>query len=189
MKWWTSDLHLKHKNIIEYCNRPFRTLDGHPDTTKMDRDLAITWDAMVKPGDEVYVLGDLSFDYEHAYQWIKQRPGQKFLVWGNHDPSARKAKERAHLSQAFVKTGDILETKVGDQLIVMCHYPMLRWNRAHFGSWMLHGHTHGECRYPEGMKIADVGVDAWNMQPVNFDTLKKHMDALPSVKHHYYREL
>lgn len=189
MKWFTSDLHLRHRNIIEYCGRPFKKADGQYDVDLMDKTLAINWDAVVRPGDEVYVLGDICFDPLYGFEWIRKRPGQKFLVWGNHDPSEKKAKDRAMLAKAFVKTGDIMKTKVGDQLIVMCHFPLLRWDRAHFGSWMLHGHTHNELDYPFTGKIQDVGVDAWNMQPVSFDALKKVMDELPDIKHHYYREL
>lgn len=186
--WWTSDLHLRHRNIIGFCNRPFTTPDGQPDVDRMDRMLAASWDARVAPGDRVYVLGDVSFDAEHAREWMMARPGQKFLVWGNHDPKLKDRKGRERLAQAFVKAGDIMETKLGDGTkVVMCHYPMLRWNQGHFGSWMLHGHTHGELRYPsDDMRIADVGVDAWDYAPVGEEQLRIRLAGKGPTQHHYH---
>lgn len=184
-RWFTADLHLGHKNIIkpDYCDRPFATIEEN------DLELARRWDAVVKPEDEVYILGDLCFNVRQAEAFLENRPGQKIMIWGNHDP--KKAGERARLAPRFVKTGDILETKdpVTDTKIVMCHYPMLRWNKAHFGSWMLHGHTHGGLIYPMQAKIMDVGVDADGSGyfPVSLDVVRAHMAARPLVEHHYFQ--
>ena len=29
------------------------------------------------------------------------------------------------------------------QLVVLCHYAMRVWDRSHYGSWHLYGHSHG----------------------------------------------
>lgn len=52
---------------------------------------------------------------------------------GNHD-------------KRFVQGADILEIKEGKQLVVLCHYPMYSWNKAHHGSIHLYGHTHAVLR-------------------------------------------
>src|SRR5689334_8429996 len=105
MKWFTADPHIGHKNIIDFCNRPFRTLDGQMDTGAMHVAMASRWDTVVQRNDEVYILGDLGFDVETAYYWLAARPGRKFWVFGNHDRDQQKKR----LSKLFVKTGDILE--------------------------------------------------------------------------------
>jgi calcineurin-like phosphoesterase family protein len=184
MKFFTADLHLGHKNIIDFCGRPFRKDDGQIDTAAMHTKMAENWDRVVKPGDEVFVLGDIGFNVDAAYSWLLGRPGQKFWVFGNHDRDQQKKR----LSKLFVKTGDILETRVFDQFIVMCHYPMLRWNRAHHGSWMVHGHCHGTLEYPFQGKIVDVGVDKWDFTPVSYDRLRDYMDVKPLVEHYNDRE-
>ena len=73
--------------------------------------------------------------------------------------------------------------------MTICHYPMLEWNAAHYGSVHLHGHIHstGEYnaenlrkkladRFPAGhapkhadlnLRIYDVGVDANGFRPVS----------------------
>jgi len=39
--WFTADLHLGHRNIIEYCNRPFADVD------EMNRALIANWNQVV----------------------------------------------------------------------------------------------------------------------------------------------
>lgn len=197
MKFFTADLHIGHRNIIDYCDRPFRTQDGQLDTSQMFDAFVANFNSVLRPGDELYILGDLSFQLDHAVKFLKAIPGQKFMVWGNHDPQG---KDRAVLEKMFVKTGELYEAKLKNGTrAIMCHYPMLRWNKGHFGSYMLHGHTHGECTYPPyPMRILDVGVDVEfpigpfmhpKYFPVSEDEIIRYMQDRPEVKHHYYREL
>jgi calcineurin-like phosphoesterase family protein len=181
--YFWSDIHLGHKNIIDYCDRPFRTADGQPDIDAMSIGLAAAWDSVVRPEDTIYVLGDLGFKPKLIEPWIAARPGTKIWVPGNHDPQRGHAREA--IARHFVRTDDLIETKVEGQMIVLCHYPLLRWNGASFRSWMLHGHTHGDLKYPYPMRIQDVGVDVFP-RPVSFDELKLRMDSLPIIPHHYH---
>jgi calcineurin-like phosphoesterase family protein len=52
--WITSDLHLYHKNIITYCDRPY---DNEYD---MNAGIVSAWNSDVNDGDNVIVVGDLS---------------------------------------------------------------------------------------------------------------------------------
>ena len=49
-RFWTSDLHLGHANIIRYCRRPFADVDA------MNEALIERWNDTVADGDEVWVL-------------------------------------------------------------------------------------------------------------------------------------
>jgi hypothetical protein len=53
--WFTSDLHLGHENVIRYAGRPFK------DAAQMDEAIITNWRDRVKPGDDIYVVGDFSF--------------------------------------------------------------------------------------------------------------------------------
>lgn len=50
----------------------------------MNQGIVDRWNSVVKPGDEVYVLGDLSLSYQGA-EMVKYLNGQVFLIPGNHD--------------------------------------------------------------------------------------------------------
>lgn len=88
--WFISDTHFGHFNIVEYCNRPFKTLE------EMDSTLIRKWNSRVKPGDQVFHLGDFCFkntfggkngegSTNKAEFYEKQLNGKIILVCGNHD--------------------------------------------------------------------------------------------------------
>lgn len=54
--WFTSDLHLNHSKIIEYCNRPFSNIE------EMNEMLINNWNSVVKPKDIVFCLGDIALE-------------------------------------------------------------------------------------------------------------------------------
>ena len=70
MNYFTSDLHLGHRNIIRLCNRPFATIE------EMDETLIRNWNAKVTNGDTVYILGDLLFRNE--------KPAEEYLMSWPH---------------------------------------------------------------------------------------------------------
>ena len=52
-KFYISDLHFGHKNILGFDNRPF------VDIEQMNNELIRRWNSVVSDGDVVYVLGDM----------------------------------------------------------------------------------------------------------------------------------
>lgn len=84
--WLTSDLHIGHRKVAETRGYGYINSDI---VTAHDAALAHLWDAVVHPDDHVWVLGDISAGgsaaQKNALQWIKQRPGHKHLIAGNHD--------------------------------------------------------------------------------------------------------
>lgn len=155
--WFTSDLHIGHAKIIEYCDRPFATVK------EMDDALISHWNRNVKPGDEVYFTGDFTF-YNNPKKLLDQLNGSVYFIRGNHDK-----KSFNHPKIKFF--GDRLETEIHGQMIVFDHYPLARWHWAHrCNSWMLYGHTHGEYpSQPQG-NSCDIGIDAWGHM-VSWDEL------------------
>ena len=175
--WFTSDTHFGHANIIRYSNRPYQ------DKEEMDEALITNWNAKVQPGDLVYHLGDVFFCHEPVAGKILARlNGQKFLIFGNHD----KGLKNGMLKHLFTWMGDYKEITVEGQKIILCHYPMITWNGSGRGSWMLHGHCHGNLTYPFEAKIHDVGVDPNGYSPLSFADVKRIMDKkkMTVVDHH-----
>jgi calcineurin-like phosphoesterase family protein len=186
MIWFTSDMHYGHTNIIKYANRPFKHVD------EMDQTMEDSWRACVRPADTVYVLGDCAFykDQTKTIRLFSRLPGTKYLVWGNHDKHIRK---NAEFRKLFVKTEDLLDIKVPDQTadggerrIVLCHYAMRVWNKSHFGSYQLYGHSHGSLPDDPHSLSLDVGVDCWGFQPVTFEQVRERMarKTFKPIDHH-----
>lgn len=75
-----ADTHFSHKNIIEYCNRPYK------DTFKMNNDIIEKWNNTVTSDDIVIHLGDVGFGLvEQLQPIVKSLKGYKILIRGNHD--------------------------------------------------------------------------------------------------------
>jgi len=71
-----------HEKIIEYCNRPFDSVH------QMDEEMIARWNAVVKPEDTVYHLGDFAFfrgGPDVLKDITRRLNGRKILVSGNHD--------------------------------------------------------------------------------------------------------
>jgi calcineurin-like phosphoesterase family protein len=62
--WFTSDLHYGHHNVLDYCNRPFWS--AH----QMNKWITRYWNAVVKPFDTIYVLGDFSINPKHHPKYL-----------------------------------------------------------------------------------------------------------------------
>jgi len=76
-----SDLHISHANIIRFCNRPFG------DVHSMNKHITESWNKVVKPEDEVYMMGDFSFKINRnvVRRVVGALNGKKFFIKGNHD--------------------------------------------------------------------------------------------------------
>lgn len=166
--WFTSDTYFGHANIIKYSKRPFANVD------EMNEALIANWNAVVKPTDIVWHLGDVGFMSDAKLEAILVRlNGRKNLIFGNHDKSLRKNK--GLLGRCFESWQEKKYLKVpidgGEQRIVLNHFPELTWDQKHRGAFMLHGHCHGTMKYPFTAKILDVGVDPSGYAPLSFETI------------------
>jgi len=154
MKFYTSDEHYGHRNIIKFCKRPFA------DIYEMREALIAAHNSKVKPGDLTYHDGDMfwrTMSLEDCLDIMKRLNGQHALVWGNHDEMIE---NNLTLRQRFVKIADImhLDKSATTPKIVLCHYAMRVWRGSHNGTWHLYGHSHAAL--PEANTLSfDIGVD------------------------------
>ncbi|MHC4647877.1 MAG: metallophosphoesterase family protein [Planctomycetota bacterium] len=193
MIYFTADTHFGHENIIRYCTRPFESAEH------MDRELMHYWNCRVEPDDTVYHLGDFTLANEHqARDYFHQLNGRIFIL-GNawhHDSrwlpvveqvgtSGKQAKmglapfySASHHQVTILPAMHILEfPEYGSgghsQALVLCHYPLAVWDRRHYGSWHLHGHSHGT--HQNGGLSFDVGVDCNQYRPVSMEGVIRQM--------------
>lgn len=169
--WFSSDLHFGHANIIKYCSRPYASVE------EMDEALVANWNAVVAPEDRVILLGDIFFcQADRAKQIMRRLHGRKELVLGNHDKMIRNQKP---VQDTFSQIHpDLYQETLDGILVVMSHYPLLTWNRAHRGSFMLHGHSHGKIAFDPAYRRLDVGVDPNGYAPISWDSIKAKLEAV-----------
>ncbi len=186
--FFTSDLHFDHKNVIGYCNRPFKHVDD------MNEQMMKNWNNIVDNGDRVYVLGDFCLSNEdRATMWASKLNGQKFFIFGNHDKALRKSEK---FKKSFIWCRDLEQIEVKNaqgeaQKIILCHFAMRTWNQSHRGSWQLYGHSHGSLPDDPHSLSLDVGVDCWNFTPVSFEQIAEKMSKKQwkAIDHHKERDL
>lgn len=173
MVYFTSDLHLFHKNIAKYC--PGRDSDMKVMVEKM----ITTWNLNVGKDDEVYILGDISFGKaDETREIIGKLNGRKILVMGNHDRRSPQWYIKAGFTA--VVTHD-LKLQLGYTNVVLSHYPhKLKWYEYLWylitdtgytrfqdrklerkeAPILIHGHNHGK-HYAVKDGAIDVGWDVW----------------------------
>jgi calcineurin-like phosphoesterase family protein len=137
--WVTSDLHFRHKKLVEY--EPFwRKYDS---IIKRDAEIEGWWHANISSEDVIYVLGDVAWNRE-GLDVIKNLPGIKKLVMGNHDTLDMEA-----YRQVFRKiTGYAVLNDV-----LLAHMPIHRSSVIPQYWGQIHGHTHGQGS-PEGPYVS-----------------------------------
>jgi calcineurin-like phosphoesterase family protein len=148
----------------------------------MDAAIIRNWNAVVRPGDRVYHLGDFAFcSHTDAAHIVSHLAGEIHLIRGNHD-----YKRPSWWEEYFASVSDVKMIKVEGQKIFLSHYAMRTWESSHHGAWNLHGHSHGTLPRLPGYKQADMGVDCWGFRPVPFEEIKAQMDAIEfrPVDHH-----
>ena len=131
---YVSDLHLSHANVIRFENRPYDNAD------QMDEAMILIWNNKVDYEDEVYIIGDVGWDPQKLRNILPRLNGKKYLVYGNHDKAIRS--NNPPLQQHFEWVKDYHELSDNGQHVTLLHYPMLTWNRSHYGSYQLYGHIH-----------------------------------------------
>lgn len=185
--YFTSDSHLSHKNIIKYCDRPFKDVDH------MDAEIIRRWNETVTPDDEVYHLGDIALGpIDKSLAKITQLNGYKIAIMGNHDrPFMRQGKPDE--SDWFIKYGEVFDElwdwrggsiDLYGQEFNLSHFPYTgdshdgdRYDQFRFndqGVPIIHGHTHSKEKISyssKGTLQIHVGQDAWGYRPVPEDAI------------------
>lgn len=182
--FFTSDTHFGHKNIIKYCNRP------HFDIKDMNQSLVQRWNHVVKPNDVVFHIGDVCFlkEQKDINDLIHSLNGTIHLIPGNHDVVQNfkhpALKDKIHVQDKLME----LDIQVEDEKLhfVLCHYAMRVWNKSHYGSIHLFGHSHGTLPDDPNSRSMDVGVDSNDFVPLSVDEvlLKMYRKVFKPVDHH-----
>lgn len=153
---FTSDLHLFHKRMIDR-NDGIRKQFGFT-INDMHEHIIAQWNKQIPHNGQVFILGDLTFGpADLTVGVLGQLNGEKHLIRGNHDRKLKPVVRDMFHSVHDLLEIDVLEPGGTKQRIIMCHFGMRVWNKHHYGSWHLYGHSHGSL--PGIGRSMDVGLD------------------------------
>lgn len=193
-----SDIHLSNrKAIFKDGRKEFITKSNDTDLNLMHETIIKNWNEVVTKEDVVFYLGDLGLnDYmkegldEEKFieirEIVNRLNGTIHFVMGNHD----RLPEIQQLDR-FESISDIVDLVLIDGKIrhnfTLCHYPMLSWNKSHYGAILCHGHEHGalnNTEYHKKCRIFDVGCNVWNYTPVDYKTILELCNGRQVGRHH-----
>lgn len=166
MDFFTSDHHFYHKNIIEYCNRPYADLE------EMHDDMIAKWNETVGNDDRVYCLGDFSFgNVGQTKDILAQLNGYKILIRGNHDSNGT--------CKLFDEWHQNLDFHSEYFTFLLSHYPYktdgYEDKRELYtptsDKFLIHGHVHNKWNFKGNM--INVGVDVWDFYPIPLEYIEE----------------
>lgn len=161
-KWFISDTHFFHANIITFTGadgkltRPFASLEAMHET------MVKNWNSVVKHEDNVYHLGDVSFRYGKEFNELMSRlNGRKRLILGNHDrikgTDLMKWFEKVDLWKGFKEHN-----------FTASHIPLMLQSLRD-GAYNVHGHVHQNSL--KNPNYINVSVEVRNYTPVHIDEI------------------
>ena len=179
----TADLHLGHqKTACGFTKEDGSKLRPFDSAEHQDEVLVQNWNAVVKPTDKVYVLGDVCMKAKDL-KTILRLNGDKVLCLGNHDNLGAK-----ELLKYF---RDIRAYHVMDK-ILFSHIPVHTDSIGRFRA-NIHGHLHEKvvqlaCGKPDPRYLC-VSVEQHEFSPVNYqvllDKVSKQEENLVNIKSNF----
>jgi len=140
--FFTSDTHFGHKNIIDYCKRPFSSVE------EMDNKIIQNWNKTVSKKDTVFFLGDFCVggNFEN---YRKKLNGNIIFIKGNHD-------KKTIIQDMIIDYGE--------------HFWHLAHNPKDCCSeFNICGHIHEKWKIQiqkNNEIFVNVGVDQWDFRPI-----------------------
>lgn len=173
--YFISDLHIGHKNVLDFDKRPFKTLE------EMNAKIKENWNNRVQKGDKVYILGDCLWNLnEENIKFINSLNGQKFLIRGNHD--FRNASTKYNSLFTNIYDYKELKIKVNETTypVFLSHYFIPFYNKHSYGGVLLHGHSHTSQERDEELRLAaELNEKGYKIKAINVGCMLPYMNYTP----------
>lgn len=193
MRFFISDTHFGHANIIRFCDRPFGSVE------EMNETLIHNWNNVVGEDDTVYHLGDVALGKWAEWDGIlSQLNGYKVLVVGNHERIFKKESEKnqRRFATEYPKWFEEIHHNIENfelangTKVHLSHFPYD--GDSHDGDRftdvrltdrsvpLIHGHTHLNqiiSHSRAGTLQIHVGADAFDYTPVSEDQIIALIDS------------
>lgn len=139
MNYFISDIHYGHENVRRYDGRPFKDVD------EMNEALVRCVNSVGKE-DDLWILGDIAMKPGLAIEFLEQIKCEKIhLITGNHDNAEALINSKLLYECTPYKRITLSPEETGlenDLIAILCHYPIISWDRQRYGSIHMYGHVH-----------------------------------------------
>jgi len=165
-----ADPHFGHQGVCKFLRHDGTKLRPFDNAEQMDAELIQRYNAVVRPKDKVYFLGDVAMRAKEMHRVLPQLNGDKVLIKGNHDIFKMDDYTRhfRDIRGYHVMNGCLLS-----------HIPVHTESLGRFGC-NIHGHLH----YREVMhnqqvdeRYLCVSVEHTNYAPILFEDALKRIVA------------
>lgn len=158
MDWFLADTHFGHKKILDFekAYRPYKDID------EMNWQIVQNINALVKPSDVLYMLGDVAFSSQHDI--LDHIDADRIIIiLGNHDyPEG--------VRRMIDKPGIKIAGSISYKGCILTHIPVhpcqLERYRAN-----IHGHLH-EHVIPD-VRYYNVSLEQHDMRPVDWPSIAR----------------
>jgi calcineurin-like phosphoesterase family protein len=159
MEFFTADQHFFHRNIINLCYRPFKSIN------EMHNILIDRYNEVVGLNDTCYHIGDFAMlgksQINKLESIINKLNGRKILILGNHD----EGKPFTYVNMGFESVHTSLELSNG---WILTHDPAV--SCIDRNKRFVVGHVHD--LFVTQKNCVNVGVDVWGFYPVSKLTIE-----------------
>ncbi|MFH1053136.1 MAG: 2'-5' RNA ligase family protein [Candidatus Woesearchaeota archaeon] len=167
--FFISDSHFDHKNIIKYCNRPFKT------TKEMNNFMLKKWNDTVRKNDIVFFIGDMTFGKgsRPADYWLEKLNGNIYFIRGFSITEEGKRNQHDRISRKK-NVFDSLILKHDDRKFFLVHDP--EQVPKEWKEWAICGHHHNNLPndYPlvnKKTKKINVSVEQIENKPISIEKI------------------
>lgn len=184
--FFTADLHLRHKRIMQLCHRDIFLKD----IRKMNNGLIANWNRVVTKHDVIYHIGDFCYtDNPDIYaKYMHRIHGKTIFIRGNHDVGLQHANyyicrniEGMKIFMRHWPPWQILDThkKYGHQIEVPIDVDLILCGHVHNAwKWKYYVHKIGQRKIP----VINIGTDVWGYKPVSLNNIMEEIGKWVSAK-------
>jgi calcineurin-like phosphoesterase family protein len=169
--YFTSDFHFCHDKDFIYEPRGFSSVH------EMNEQIIKNFNEVMDWTDSIYILGDCFLNNnEEGMKLLKQIPGRKFIVFGNHDTDNRQ--EMMLVEPQLYPLGFAYVMKYSGYHFYLSHYPTITSNYDNDKPLKrklinLCGHSHVQNKFKDMDKglIYHCELDAHDNKPILIDDI------------------
>lgn len=164
--WVASDHHINHAKILTFVDGHDTPLRTFKDVDEMNETMVERHNAIVKPEDHVYFLGDFAMRQQDVIVWAKRFNGHKRLVRGNHDIFRTKTYMQAGFEEIY-------GVRILNDMI-FSHIPLHPESVKQRWAGNVHGHLH-TGRVPDP-RYLNVSVEQIEYTPITLEEAKERLE-------------